>query len=247
MKPRPPSPIPNIPIPGDDPAGLGNALVWWDASTLLSTLGDGDTASFISDRSLNGKHGTQPTSTREPTLRTGVLNGLPVLEFASEDFLLSPDVTAPSQGTTLYLVMRRINSFVFHGSFAGFGNQAATEGNDEISILEDTAGDISWYANSVFGYSTIAAGVATAWSVIALVFENTTSCIPYRNAVAGTAFNQNVSLDAQNCPVFIGASNGSGIWYGANCQIPEMIWYDRAHSPSQVGTTTAYFRNKYGL
>lgn len=71
------------------PADLGPAL-WLDASTL--GLANNAAVSSWTDLSGNARHATQATGTKQPTFKTGILNGLPVLGF-SGDCLVTPSIT----------------------------------------------------------------------------------------------------------------------------------------------------------
>lgn len=90
------------------PGGVGstsNIETWLDASTISGA--DNDPISSWTDISGNGNNATQGTGSFQPTLKTGVLNGLPVIRFDGTDDRLDFASNITSTAITSFIVYSR--------------------------------------------------------------------------------------------------------------------------------------------
>lgn len=116
------------PVP-QTPADLGSSLAAWydsaDASTITASPG---LVSQWNDKSGNGKHLTQGTSTKRPTTGTRTLNGLNVLDFDGGDVLLNTSFAHSSLNVSYVQVFKSDTTGSGIGTFIGFGRTNASEG-----------------------------------------------------------------------------------------------------------------------
>jgi hypothetical protein len=183
MAPRSPTPVPNLPLPSGP--GLSNILIWLRADSLLSSLVLGDPVSVWPDSSGNGNDAVQATGANQPHFETGIQNGLPVVQTATNDFMLTPEVIDPSAGATLFVVMRR-NGTPRHGArFITFGNATRNGAGAGLRHRYSAPTDvIGWYYPE-----TDFVGSVTDWHIIAVKIESLTSAIPFIDGGEEAAFD----------------------------------------------------------
>lgn len=80
-----------------DPVGIAGCVLWLDASQ--ESYADGAVVGTWVDRSGAGNHGVAPAG-REPVFAVGALNGLPVLDFATDKFYELPGIFDTGGGST---------------------------------------------------------------------------------------------------------------------------------------------------
>lgn len=234
---------------GTGPADLPNCLLWWRAHDLLLTKVDSDEVAFIPDATGNAKHGTQATAGRFPLFKTNILNGYPVLEFpTNNDYLTSPDCVQPTTGTTVYLVTRILTN-VAYGGIQSFAQTGATDGDEGAALKDENTTHFWWGVNSTTASDKeLTTSTITDWNVVTLNFLDTSNLSIYFNNALDSTFNPNTTIEGSNlCRMVIGAVNGSGVYYGANCQIAEVVWFGDPHNAIQMGQVTDFLTNKYAL
>jgi hypothetical protein len=233
------------------PLLLPDLLLWLIGDTLLGDLSEGELVPQWTDVSGEENHATQSSGGRMPTFREDAINGHAAVEFGGEDYLITGDIIQPTVGSTFFAVFKRTGGFVQHGAFVGFGQSLATggtNGSDGTSILEQTPGTLDWFAGaSGTTYQSIG-GTPTEWNVVTLQFQSTSSLVISLNGeVVGTIDPNNDIEGSDFTRVFVGASNGSGVWYGANCQVAEVIWYGANLSEANRNTVNDYLMAKYAI
>ena len=70
-------------VPAWTPTNLPNKALWLDASDTNNMTLSGTSVTNWMDKSGNGRNLTQPTASKQPTLTTNALNGLPGMSFNS--------------------------------------------------------------------------------------------------------------------------------------------------------------------
>ncbi|MEJ0029116.1 MAG: hypothetical protein WDO15_01525 [Bacteroidota bacterium] len=112
-----------------NPGGVATGLTWWlkaDANTYkdlgTTPAADGDLVEQWNDQAPPHINTTSVTSTNRPTYKTNIINGNPVLRFASDQFLDAAAVSgvAPNDNFYMFLVFKQ-NSFVPGGTTDGSG------------------------------------------------------------------------------------------------------------------------------
>ncbi len=105
---RVPTPVPPTPTPDttDAPGQINGLQLWLDASRLTG-FSDGAGVTSWNDRSGNGHAAIQTTASRQPTYRSNVLNGLPVVRFDGvDDALDAGEIDLYRTGQTIFVVAR---------------------------------------------------------------------------------------------------------------------------------------------
>ena len=92
--------------------GVGNAgtnVIWLDANTIIQA--NGTQVSSFADVSGNGNNLSQGTFVKQPLFNTGVVNGLPAIQFDGVNDLLSRGATPALASTNLtyFIVFKRAN------------------------------------------------------------------------------------------------------------------------------------------
>ena len=84
------------------PDQIEGLVLWLDATTIAG-LADGDPVGTWPDMSGQGYDATQTTTSKKPTYKLAILNGLPVVRFdGTDDFLSTPR----PEGTTVFTVVK---------------------------------------------------------------------------------------------------------------------------------------------
>lgn len=218
------------------PLSISGLKLWLDAGSL--SLSDSDPVSSWTDLSGNTNHAVQASGGLQPTFKTGIINGRPIVRFdGSNDILVAPNPVGPpascfivcspnaavgSENPYAILVITsgiwisgRLNSSTNWGSFmSSSGEQLA---------LDDLSSDVPVLLEQTQGTSTPSKLYKNG------VLKNTQT-----DVVASTA-NTNVQIGA----------DGSSRW--ANYDIAEVIIYDSVLSAPDQASIEAYLTAKYGL
>ncbi|HJU87206.1 MAG TPA: S8 family serine peptidase, partial [Gemmatimonadota bacterium] len=112
---------PPHPGPFEDPASLPG-LVLWLQSDALTGLAEGAPVATWPDRSGAGNHASQAVASKRPVYRTGVVNGLPAVQFdAADDGMATPvDPGAPVTIVVVYASRAAASGHVLNGGFSFF-------------------------------------------------------------------------------------------------------------------------------
>lgn len=98
-------------------------LDWWLKADAITGLNDGDPVTDWLDSSTAGKHYGQDTAGNKPTYKTGIVNGKPVVRFATDDKLVAdPDPRTLSAANTLIIVCTPTSGtddYIFGGTATG--------------------------------------------------------------------------------------------------------------------------------
>ena len=240
--------------PSFSPIDVAGLAAWFKADSL--TLADGDPVSTWNDSSGNSRDATGGGGSANPTFKTNVINGLPIVRFdGSNDFLTHATFT--NSGSSIF--------FVISGSSANTGNDGIyswTDGGDDYA-----GGDPLTYST---GYTGGPSGFSGIWRGIGTFFTNITTAYEAffsYNVIVSDAGSGDVTMtirksettletktaagllsnSMQNC--FIGA-RGSGASAGApfyNGDFAELIIYDVDIGATDRDKVELYLKTKYNL
>lgn len=111
------------------PGGISGNLRWWlkaDAGTFTGNgtgaTVDGSLVQQWNDQSLVGNHARQVTNANKPVYKTNIINGYPVLRFATDQFIdgLATPAVGPTDNLQMFLVLRQ-NAYTPGGTNDGSG------------------------------------------------------------------------------------------------------------------------------
>lgn len=217
------------------PSSITGNVLWLDASlgTYQSSGGsaataDGDVVGEWQDQSGSGNHATQATGSKKPTLRTNVLNGLPVLRFDGSNDGLAPSGFTVASAHTIFVVAKAANS------------------GGNYSVLTDDDGVPQLFCNGQWnlftGSVTTIGGTSANWNLLVLKGSGgSTDC--YLNGTPAATLGA----------VFAGVTALSLSGYGGhttnvfNGDIAAVLVYDSALSASNRTKVENYLAAKYGL
>ena len=87
---------------GKAPDELSTAVFRWYDASQIAGLSDGDPVSQWDDESVNADHAVQATGSKQPTYKTGIINGWPVVRFDGGDVLEFSEIF-DSSGATAHM------------------------------------------------------------------------------------------------------------------------------------------------
>jgi hypothetical protein len=241
---------------GGTPIPTASLQLWLRADAGVDTLNG--TVSRWHDQSGNGNDAIQASSTRQPLLVAGALNGKPVLRFDGLNDKLGFTGTTQMTQFSLFVVIK---------------NQPGSAGNSGNVITFGAAGDFShqWYMGMYFGPDTI--GMGGSGNYIAAISPSLAAYDTWRNlsvATTGTLWNTTLQWNgsgAQMVPTLgsnfaisvpLGDATGSGGGIGgadgvpfgtilAKCDVAEVLVYNVALSDSVRRSIESYLATKYNL
>jgi hypothetical protein len=219
-----------------DPRALPNLAAWYRADDVVDA--GGGAISQWNDRSGNGRHATQATGSRRPTLVASVsaLRNQPALSFDGNDALLTAAFTLPRECTVLFV----LGSLTSRGMICEHG--FAT--NWYVYSL----GNAAFYCQS---HNTIQSP-ATTWAQ-----ANQQGSAVYTRTAFATLRGNRVDLvptstagsppGAANTSAILTLGNREDLTLPHNGQIAEICVYSRALSASEVARIEGYLLQRYGV
>lgn len=236
---------------GFDPRSLGNLALWLDA-TKLTGLNDGAAVTTWADASGNtGRDATQATGAKQPTYKTGIQNGKPVVRFDGGDCVQTPSVdfsgtsklsiyvVASSSVSGVYQTLVELGSTV-SGVTDAFGIFKSSANVGEINIKGDVGTNV-W---------TTTAGI-TAMMYLSAVLDKTLSSGEAAGWINGSGAgtqtsNSNNTNAFSNRILNIGARNNAAT-LPLTGDIAEVLIFTAAHTTTQRQQVEAYLAAKWGL
>lgn len=208
---------------------------WYDPSDLSTITAVGNGTSQHNDKSGNGLHLLQATSTRRPLTGTRSQNGLNVLDYDGvNDYLASSGAVNIPQPTTIFVVCR---TDILSGNHVAVDH--ATTGYNQVALAPPTG--TLW---STWAGTTIVGSAPTGAPQVICVQYNTAGSPKSRLRVDGTETTGDSGADTGN-GWELGAEqpNGTtGFWDG---WIGEVVIYHRALSVAEITTVETYLRTKW--
>lgn len=237
-----------------DPVGVAGCRSWHDASD-ASTLydatsggslvaADGAIARF-EDKSGNGWHLINTTSTQRPLRKTGITNGLACALFDGTDDRLRTSANFSETGNadfSVFVVAKKLTAT--KGTLLGWGVTAASLG--AAGIYDDNT-FIQWaYAGgNAFNFSAVGTANFHLLSYLksAGVINTTSTVRKDRSSIA-------TSGHSTTTPNILAAPLGMGMWADYTSlfyhgYVAEMLIYDSKLSDTDRDTVEAYLYNKW--
>ena len=222
---------------------VGGLQLWLDASD-ASTLYDATTGGSLvaddgqvarwEDKSGNGYHVTQGTTSKQPYRRVGEVNSLDALEFSGDSLNVSAGFSDPLTFFTVAVPSTTSGQkFVVDG---------ASSGGRLAGYLVDTQ---IWAYKNTNGTTSIASGFhATAGApyVFGCVVDGASSVVTVDGGAQSKSGNlTGATLGTLNVGSY---NNGSNPWGG---NILEVIYYDFALSDADRESVENYLGDKWGV
>ena len=229
------------------PGGIGSSAtnVLWLKADGLSSLNDGDNVTTWTDNSGNGHNATQSTSSYQPTLQEGEINGLPVVRFDGNNDFFTDSITYDAR--TVYGVFRMSSTLQstselgqFWGSYSEQIHVAmdARSGNqrgysfDGGSPLNSFTGEITYNGTTFSGfyYNTNASSVKWSYG---------------QEALFGVEFASTKTVHYQGIGSLYPAFGVGVHQYGGD--MAEIIVYNVTHNEAEQTIIENYLAAKYDI
>lgn len=216
------------------PTQINGCLLWF-AADRITGLADGSAVASWADLSGNGNHATQATSGNKPIFKTNIVNGKPVVRFASASskFL---NLTTPFSNSALTF----------------FAVIKATGFADASPILSGDTGAFEYRYSSTrvqeliksFVLNIGASSTALSTSAFSLI-DASYSSPNYAFRLNGAADGSGSNAQTPASPIkYLGNDNNAKYFDG---DIAEIIVFDSALSTVNKQIVEAYLAAKYGI
>lgn len=227
-----------------DPKQLGSSLLAWYKADSISQS-DGTAVSSWSDSSGNGRTLTQGTGSAQPTFKTNIINGRPVVRYDGGDTLTTgTQYINTANKHTCFAVIRQTSvadQEVFGNDVVGAGCNWRFRNNGGTQQLRVVRGQVVTDANTGIGANT--------WAYYTAIMRCTTGAsgtITQRaNGVdIGTSSSGTCSGSAGS-NVHIGSLAGSAEFLVGD--IAEILIYEGELSTLLISQVEQYLKQKYAL
>jgi hypothetical protein len=212
-------------------AHRGQTPSLWLKADAIKGKSDGDAISQWDDSSGNGRHAT---ANLQPTYKTNILNGRPVVRFDGSDWLTVNEIVANDLTRTMFVVVK-----------AGGSNQAAWAWGETFAagaLLTD-ASTTNWRLARHDGSWISIGGPYTDYNIITTRWNSASSLDAYVNGGSPTSFDPADQYATTNSPLRIGERSAEHL----NGDIAEVLIYDTALSDTDLTIVHTYLKNKYGM
>lgn len=217
---------------GWTPASVSGLHVWFKADAITGKV-DGDTVSTWADSSGNGRTATAPAG-QEPTYKTSILNGQPVVRFSASSTkrMATAAWTALSQPYTVFIVGSTKNT-AFSQLLDGIasGNRVAYYRHTSDNDFDVFAGSSS--VNTLSSMST---------NRIHTLVVNGASTRARHNGGAGVGLNSGT-----HTLTGLTLANRFDATFESGGDMAELLLYTGAVSLSDMNLVGDYLATKYGL
>jgi hypothetical protein len=224
-----------------------NGLVLWLRGDNGITLGSGTKITNWADSSGSGNTASQSTSSKEPTIVTGAINGLSAVAFnGTSDFLNIPSgMSNFSSGASIFAVVDP-TSVTAGARILDFGN-GTTSDNIYLDLPSSTGASLYTYAGSSGTSVTSSSAITTGqYQLLEAIDNGSGTATIYTNGIYGA---QNTSMNTMNnltrADCFIGQASGTGSFFKGN--IAELIVFNRGVTATEQATIEGYLSSKYQL
>ena len=222
--------------------GLG---VWFKADSGISL--NGSTVSAWADQSGNSNNATQPVVSAQPTVASGVINGLPAVNFAGSANMQFNLPVNGLTGMTIFLVNANAASYTGGGGDVSnaplFWDETADWGTVYLSPFEQS---VKWgfgtgQVNNMPSY-TRPASIGTAFTLTDVVKNGTTENLYVAGTLVATQTGVLGTIANTQSTGNLGVGYLSTPWNG---QIAEVIVYTVALTDAQRQQVEQYLTTRY--
>lgn len=226
------------------PQRSANLQAWFRADSGVTY--SASKISQIIDQSGNGNNASQSNSSKQPTLATNALNGLPAIQFngTSQFLSLGAGFANFNSGASIFIVTKP-TTVTNNTRFFDFGN-GATSNNLYMSETASTTANLFVY-NGATSSSLAASGSLTAgtFSLLEAVHSGSATATIYSNGVQKATGAINNINNISRTGNFIGSNFANTTFF--NGQMCEMLIYNAPLTSSQRNDLESYFLSKYGI
>lgn len=208
-----------------------NLWAYYDASSSSNYILTSGAVSQWSDLSGNGRHLTQSTSSRRPTVKVAEKNGLNVIYFDGGAKGLVTSSLTLNNPITIFVVVKMYSLASYTTIYDGVNN-------NEANLAGNSGNNIQLYTQGFVG------GISSStntWYRLTHSMNMGSSYDRRNDTVTNTWSDGTVTMGGLR----IGEGDGGG--ENGNMDIAEVIVYDRALNTSEVNTINSYLSAKWGI
>jgi len=202
-----------------DPTSIAGLTGWWKADALA--LADGDPIVTWTDSCSTPHDATNATSSKRPTFKTAIQNGLPVARFDGVDDYLKTGAFTVSQPITVFTVLS--------------GGSASWFGSTRLYWTNGLPG-IQMYAGTVLN---LTGPNTTAFRQVSSVFNGASS----QSWVNAASLGSGDAGSGGSSGVLIGSGDEVSVWSG---DIGEILMYNSVLSTTNRQAVEGYLKAKWG-
>lgn len=230
-----------------NPRALPGLALWLDA-TKLNLAADAAVTSWP-DLSGAGKDAAQGTGSKQPTYKTGILNGRPVVRFDGGDGLATPSIDFSGTATvSVFLVVLASGAGALQmiceltdGSTQPYWHVRRDATDKPGSYIVGDVGQNSFQATGTLG--TVSGHVVSTTFDLSLATNETNQWLDGSAAGSRASNVNNTNSAFQAGVVYIGARSASSLFYVGD--IAELLVYS-ADRTAERPAIEAYLRAKWG-
>jgi Putative Ig domain len=208
-----------------------NLWAYYDASSSSNYILTSGAVSQWSDLSGNGRHLTQSTSSRRPTVKVAEKNGLNVIYFDGGAKGLVTSSLTLNNPITIFVVVKMYSLASYTTIYDGVNN-------NEANLAGNSGNNIQLYTQGFVG------GISSStntWYRLTHSMNMGSSYDRRNDTVTNTWSDGTVTMGGLR----IGEGDGGG--ENGNMDIAEVIVYDRALNTSEVNNINSYLSTKWGI
>lgn len=224
-----------MPVSTTYPSELGSAHTWLKADSLA--LSDGAAVSSWTDSSGNGRTASQATAGNQPTFKTNILNGKPVVRFDGTTDFMTVAVNAGDTYTIFMVVMLTSTAasqqLFNNGNSNGYGFSYNVPNRDMVYRA---------VADNLDTFNSYTAGTYEIWTGSRLTGAGAQG-IFYVNGVQHLTTTGNPTTPTTN--LYLGAQEGTLAFMGGD--VAEFIFYTRVLTGNERANIHTYLANKYNI
>lgn len=239
----------------DCPFPMNNLIGWYAADDLV--LSDGNLVTNWTDRGPFGNTLIQASITKQPTYKTGIIGGKPVVRFDGVDNTLTnitpsgirgADGTAPAGQNTWFMVMQS-------GTLNGLGMYLTLrQGEKEYRNTGATPRASVWFNGSgTCSQGNLDFEQPSATPIFILMRNEGLICSSGAGRGKGTGYINGIEMadhtdaDTDLAINEISLGSRSGIAFFAEVDIAEFAVWERQLNPCELDTVFRYLSTKYSL
>lgn len=221
---------------GVTPDEISDMIFWHDTSDSSSITKDGSNkVSQWNDKSGNGHHLTQSSSSNQPLWTSGNRNSLDTIDFSGTVYMQQSAFTVEAQPLTLFLVFEAPTQAQI--AIDGLGS------SDRIFVGTGGSNDILkiWASTTLAGNATIAGN----WSYGQAVFNSTSSSHDFTDGTNSSTASGNAGSNGSNgITVGVLQNAASDFWQG---EMAEIILYGKEVTGDELTGLRSHLASKWGF
>jgi hypothetical protein len=226
------------------PTDISGLTLWLKADVGAGT-NDGDRVSTWTDQSGSGNNSTQSTSSRRPTYKTGIKNGLPAIlhDTASNQNTSTADSIALSSaaGVSIFMALQSNTSLknLLHiaspeNIYLGHGEGTANKFEQFCAFLAPN------------GWNSGTTSITGNWVLLESITSSSEINL-YVNAVVDKTVTVTSGSFNGTYSILVGGRTDAGVDYSINGYIGEVLVYDSALSAGNRQLVEAYLNLRWAI